>query len=126
MSLAVAAGEWAYYESGVFSSDQSEVNHAVVLAGYGIDENTGEKYYLIRNSWGLSFGEWGYIRIKRSDDDDNNCKMDTDPLVGITCALDANGNKKTDIPAEKVCGDSAVLYDVSYPVGVHRLKYNPN
>ncbi len=59
----------------------------------------------------------GYIRIKRTDDDDDLCKMDDQPLVGIDCALDDNGNKIV-VKPDKVCGTSAVLFDVSYPVGV--------
>eukprot|EP00804_Cyclotella_cryptica_P027237 CCRYP_014367-RC/>CCRYP_014367-RC protein AED:0.13 eAED:0.13 QI:57/0.85/0.75/1/0.85/0.75/8/132/854 len=120
LALAVAAGEWASYESGVFSSDESVVNHGVVLAGYGVDEDTNEKYYLIRNSWGEDFGENGYIRVKRTDDDSTNCKEDKDPLVGVACALDENGESLSVQPAT-VCGDSAVLFDVSYPVGAHKL-----
>jgi cathepsin L len=120
LALAVAAGEWASYESGVFSSDDSVVNHAVVLAGYGVDEDTNEKYYLIRNSWGEDFGENGYIRVKRTDDDSTNCREDKDPLVGIACALDENG-ESLNVQPVTVCGNSAVLFDVSYPVGAHKL-----
>ncbi len=109
------------YESGVFSgSGSSTVNHAVVLAGYGVDEETGEKYYKIRNSWGPDYGESGYIRVIRSDDDSTNCSVDNDPLEGIACALDENGNK-IDVENPSVCGNSAILFDVSYPVGVRRL-----
>ncbi|KAL7486543.1 hypothetical protein ACHAW6_012150 [Cyclotella cf. meneghiniana] len=120
VALAVAAGEWYYYESGVFSSNQSVVNHGVLLAGYGVDENTNEKYYLIRNSWGEDFGENGYIRVKRTDDDSTNCMVNNDPLIGIACALDENG-ESLNVQPVTVCGDSAVLFDVSYPVGTHKL-----
>jgi cathepsin L len=120
LALAVAAGDWSMYESGIFTSDSTTVNHAVVLVGYGVDETTGEKYYLIRNSWGTEYGENGYIRVKRTDDDDNVCGVDDSPLEGIACALDENGNK-VEVEHPKVCGDSAILFDTSYPVGVHRL-----
>ena len=46
--------------------------------------------------------------------------MDDKPLVGIDCALDDNGNRVV-VKPDKVCGTSAVLFDVSYPVGVHYL-----
>lgn len=62
----------------------------------------------------------GYIRIKRTNQDDQLCTLDTDPLVGVDCALDSNGNKAVVNP-DKVCGISGVLFDVSYPVGVHYL-----
>eukprot|EP01082_Thalassiosira_pseudonana_P002790 g3613.t1 g3613 contig12:2420756-2422205(-) len=119
--LAVAASDWSLYESGVFESKESTVNHAVFLVGYGTDEETGEDYYLIRNSWGPNFGEGGFIRVKRTDNDSNVCQMDDKPLVGIQCALDDNGNKIEDVQPVKVCANSAVLFDVSYPVGVHHI-----
>lgn len=41
-----------------------DINHAVVLMGYGTDIKGGD-YWLIRNSWGEKYGEKGYIRVKR-------------------------------------------------------------
>ncbi len=120
LAVGVAANDWLTYESGIISSDDSLVNHGVVLAGYGVDEDTNEKYYLIRNSWGEDFGENGYLRVKRTDDDGTNCKEDEDPLEGIACRLDENG-ESVNVQPVKVCGDSAILFDVSYPVGTHTL-----
>eukprot|EP00919_Chromeraceae_sp_WS-2016_P022586 GHVR01053616.1.p1 GENE.GHVR01053616.1~~GHVR01053616.1.p1 ORF type:complete len:365 (+),score=138.59 GHVR01053616.1:60-1097(+) len=41
-------------------------DHAVVIEGWGVDQNTsgecGGKYWLVRNSWGSSWGEDGYVR----------------------------------------------------------------
>lgn len=92
----------------------------MLLVGYGTDEITGEDYYLIRNSWGSGWGENGYIRIKRGEDDSTNCVMDDEPLLGIGCELDDNGYQ-VDVQPVQVCGESAVLFDVAYPVGVHML-----
>lgn len=122
LGLAVSADGWSSYEMGIFESKATTVNHAVTLVGYGVDEETGEKYWKIRNSWGEGFGEDGFIRIKRTDDDDQVCAMDRDPLVGVQCALDEGGNK-IDVEPVKVCGESAVIFDASYPVGVHKIEH---
>jgi len=39
------------------------VNHAVALVGWGYDATHGD-YWILRNSWGASWGESGYMRIK--------------------------------------------------------------
>jgi predicted secreted protein len=49
------------YTSGVFKgSSCSSANHAVVIVGY----NDTDGAWLMRNSWGASWGESGYMRIK--------------------------------------------------------------
>jgi len=63
----------------------------------------------------------GYIRVLRRDDDDSNCQMDKDPLVGLACAIDDNGNK-LDVKPAKICGTVGILFDVSYPVGVSKIE----
>ena len=48
----VAASQWGLYKGGVFDDDDAEnrdINHAVVLEGYGTDEETGQDYWLVRN-----------------------------------------------------------------------------
>lgn len=51
------------YKSGIYngtcSTDVMRQNHCVSLVGY----NLMEKYWLVRNSWGTSWGEDGYIRM---------------------------------------------------------------
>lgn len=59
LAVAVAASSWFSYEKGVLSSKGTELDHAVLLVGYGVDEQTGEKYWKVRNSWGAGFGENG-------------------------------------------------------------------
>ena len=49
---------------GVFAGcNDSSINHGVVVVGYGTQD--GEDYWLVKNSWGPSWGDEGYIKMKR-------------------------------------------------------------
>ncbi|KAK1795199.1 hypothetical protein P4O66_010372 [Electrophorus voltai] len=54
------------YRSGVYNdrSCSQHVNHAVLVVGYGT--LNGQDYWLVKNSWGTTFGDGGYIRIARN------------------------------------------------------------
>ncbi|KAG8492172.1 hypothetical protein CXB51_009593 [Gossypium anomalum] len=53
------------YKGGVFTEDcGSSFAHAVTVVGYGTGEE-GLNYWLVKNSWGETWGENGYIRIQR-------------------------------------------------------------
>jgi len=67
VSVAIAANAIMLYTSGVFDdwSCGSQLNHGVAAVGYG--EENGKMYYKVRNSWGGSWGEAGYIKFERRD-----------------------------------------------------------
>merc|ERR1711998_180764 len=66
ISIVVMANQaWQSYHGGILAlqdcPSSSSINHAVVAVGYG--KENGTPYWVIRNSWGSSWGESGYIRM---------------------------------------------------------------
>lgn len=54
------------YKKGIITEGCSNsLNHAVLLVGYGVDSDSGIKYWKIRNSWSELWGESGNFRVKR-------------------------------------------------------------
>jgi C1A family cysteine protease len=67
LSIALDANGFSGYHGGVLrnpSCSISGLNHAVNIVGYG---TSGLQYWKVRNSWGTSFGEQGYIRMARGN-----------------------------------------------------------
>jgi cathepsin H len=58
------------YTTGVYTSDvcknsTNDVNHAVVAVGFGTCPVTGMDYWIVKNSWGATWGDQGYFKIER-------------------------------------------------------------
>ena len=51
------------YAGGVITDESCghDVNHAVLVVGYG--QENGLEYFLVRSSWGASWGDKGYVKI---------------------------------------------------------------
>lgn len=67
VSVAINGEDYAFrfYGSGVLGGAcGTDLNHAITAVGYGTAAD-GSKYWLMKNSWGASWGEGGYVRIRR-------------------------------------------------------------
>jgi hypothetical protein len=67
VSVAVEADglDWQFYFGGVVTDAcGTNLDHGVLVVGYGTDATAGD-YWKVKNSWGASWGEQGYIRLGR-------------------------------------------------------------
>jgi len=62
ISCGIDAAPILEYTSGVYVGDGEYVDHVISVVGWGTDSSLG-RYWIIRNSWGEYWGEFGYIRV---------------------------------------------------------------
>jgi len=79
LSICCDASQWSNYQGGVLTAAQcgDNVDHAIQLTGY----NTGQGgYWVVRNSWGTSWGENGFIYLQYGQ---NTCDI-TSEVTGAS------------------------------------------
>jgi len=116
ISIAAGGSAFQFYGGGVLSNCNDYVmDHAVQLVGYGTD--AGKDYYLVRNSWG-SWGEKGYMRVRRYGDGKEPCGVDKKPGDGDAC--------KGDTAPRTYCGECGILSASSYPTDFTTVQPAPS
>jgi len=82
VSIAIEADKRVFqlYKSGVLSGSACGTNldHGVVAVGYGA--SSGQNYAIVRNSWGASWGNHGYVWIAT---DNNTCGILAEPSYPV-------------------------------------------
>ncbi|XP_039767291.1 cathepsin W-like [Ornithorhynchus anatinus] len=58
--------------------DPNFLNHNVLLVGFGFDNNSS--HWILKNSWGLNWGEKGYFRLHRGS---NACGIASRPITAV-------------------------------------------
>mmetsp|Transcript_84962 Transcript_84962/g.263056 ORF Transcript_84962/g.263056 Transcript_84962/m.263056 type:complete len:182 (-) Transcript_84962:74-619(-) len=116
IAVSVDATHWFAYSGGIFSdTDVGDgdftVNHAVTLVAYKEPGTFHRGYWLIKNSWGTYWGESGRIRLEMKRAEELHCGWDSNTHEGLACDGDPD--------RAWVCGTCGVLYDSTFPTGIH-------
>jgi len=85
---AIDGGEtsFIFYSSGVYNDPRcsaTQLDHAVLIVGYGYDTKSRMDYWIAKNSWGVDWGMNGYILIARNKN--NACGIASDALYPEQC-----------------------------------------
>jgi len=67
VSLAASTNYFQTYSSGILSNATAcgtNVDHAVLVVGYGYEASSSMNYWIVKNSWGKDWGNQGYVWIE--------------------------------------------------------------
>eukprot|EP00382_Lankesteria_abbotti_P003044 CAMPEP_0113844896 /NCGR_PEP_ID=MMETSP0372-20130328/473_1 /TAXON_ID=340204 /ORGANISM="Lankesteria abbotti" /LENGTH=324 /DNA_ID=CAMNT_0000813913 /DNA_START=163 /DNA_END=1137 /DNA_ORIENTATION=- /assembly_acc=CAM_ASM_000359 len=88
VSIEADQAPFQFYHDGVFNGPcGAELDHAVLAVGYGTDPVSGLDYFIVKNSWGMQWGEGGFMRMVRTEakhhdkhhQDNGECGILSDP-----------------------------------------------
>lgn len=80
MAVAIDASHMSFqlYTSGIYyepNCSSQFLDHGVTAVGYGTDPTSSQAYYWVKNSWGTTWGNQGWIQMSRNRN--NNCGIAT-------------------------------------------------
>jgi len=82
VSIAVEADKRVFqqYKTGILKGAAcgTKLDHGVLAVGYGSE--SGENFAIVKNSWGGTWGDKGYLKIST---DDNTCGILADPSYPV-------------------------------------------
>ena len=109
VSIAIEADTktFQFYKSGVITGDAcgTDLDHGVLIVGYGNQD--GKDFWLVKNSWGETWGENGYVKIERNDNEDGPgvCGIASTPSFPV---VNKSNIEKTQTLNK--CGDCGIGY----------------
>lgn len=66
VSIEAGGDNFQHYKKGVYNGPcGTNLNHGVTVVGYGQEVAGGDKYWIIKNSWGEQWGDGGYIKMRK-------------------------------------------------------------
>ena len=69
------------YYNGIYLGACYQDNHAVIAIGYGT--SGAQNYWIVRNSWGASWGENGYIRVLANINNNSSCFVENEGVLPL-------------------------------------------
>ncbi|XP_026318251.1 uncharacterized peptidase C1-like protein F26E4.3 [Hyposmocoma kahamanoa] len=84
MAIMTVYQDFFHYRDGIYRRSNFGDNtmsglHSVKIIGWGVER--GQKYWLVANSWGNNWGEDGYFRIARGN---NECDIERSLISGFS------------------------------------------
>jgi C1A family cysteine protease len=66
VSIEAGGANFQHYRKGVYNGPcGTKLNHGVTVVGYGQEPGGGDRYWIVKNSWGEGWGDGGYIRMRK-------------------------------------------------------------